>query len=624
LINIFNNLACWGTFTIQQASSDLGQITSDHNNKNKNRILTGSIFTTTALAAVVVLSVSVLLLLLLLPSFTTGITNTLLMSNVQLNLAYASSKPINSHNVHFQGEVHLRNFLNITKSREQEELHVHRPGTPFGLQTLNNIKLRTEFLKTLGNVPTVVQELKILSSISPSVPFELPFWTLNMTSSRQANNNNSDASAIPTTSTTTASSGVAAMTTASVQPVSTETSAGFSGLSEGQIGSYYDPPDVQVAVGPSYVMEMNNLEGKTFTKTGGSVSTFSLYSFFGISGGDEVSDPRIMYDAGSGRWFASVSDITQNTVKVAVSTSSTPSSFRIFVFKFSNCPDYPTIGLNDDKFAVSANLFAQNCNGGYAGVQYYVINKSYMIGSTSTPVYSRSSPNNSIFALQPVQALSSSSTLFMVTVGDDLSTSARVYSFSNPPSTNNVPTSIIKYTIHTTHIPPNALQRGTSNQLDTEDARILDAAWYQGKLWLTFNDACTPSGDVQVRSCARLTQINTSTNSLKQDIDVGAKSAYYFYPALRMDGSSNLLVVFGGSSLSLYPTIYATGQDAAGGALDITPMTLKAGTYPELTNRFGDYFGAAVDPSNASVVWGAGEYHSSYYWSTFIAAMLRQ
>lgn len=547
------------------------------------------------------------------------------MSNLQLNSAYASSKPINSHDIQLQGEVHLRNFSNITNSQERQEVQVHRPGTPFGLQTLDNIKLRTEFLKTLGNVPTVVQELKILSSISPSVPFELPFGTQNKTSSSQANSNG-EASAILTSTTTStptaASSGITATTTATT--VSTHTTAGFNGLSEGQIGGYYYPPDVQVAVGPTYVMEMNNLEGETFTKTGGSVSTFSLYSFFGISGSDEVSDPRIMYDAGSGRWFAAVSDITQSTVKVAVSTSSTPSSFRIFVFKFSNCPDYPTIGLNNDKFAVSVNLFGHNCNGRYAGVQYYIISKSYMIGSTSTPVYSRSSPNTSIFSLQPVQALSSSSTLLMVTVGDDLSTSATVYSFSNPPSTNNAPTSIINYPIHTTHIPPDALQLGTSNQLDTGDARILDAAWYQGKLWLTFNDACTPSGDVQVRSCARLTQINTSTNSLNQDFDVGAKSAYYFYPALRMDGSSNLLVVFGGSSLSLYPTIFATGQDAAGGALDITPLTLKAGTYPEPTNRFGDYFGAAVDPSNASVVWGAGEYHSSYYWSTFIATMLRQ
>jgi len=413
-------------------------------------------------------------------------------------------------------------------------------------------------------------------------------------------------------------------TTTTTTTTSTTTSIGFNGLSEGQIGGFFYPPDVQVAIGPNYVMEMNNLEGKTFTKTGGSISTFSLHPFFIIGSSDEITDPRIMYDTGSGRWFAAIADLTLNTVKVAVSTSSIPNAFKIFNFKFSNCPDYPTIGLNDDKFAVSVNLFASACNGSYAGVQYYIINKNYMIGATSTPIYSRSSPNTSIFSLQPIQSLSSTPTLYMATVGDDLSTHATVYSFSKPPSLSNVPTSIVNYPIHTTHIPPNGLQRGTSIQIDTNDARILDTAWYQGRLLLTFNDACTPTGDVQTRSCIRLIQVNTSIGSLSQDFDVGAKGAYYFYPALRMDGSSNLLVVFGASSLSIYPSIFATGQAATGGPLDSSPLTLKIGTYPETTSRFGDYFGAAVDPSNPSIVWGAGEYHSSSLWSTFIATMFRK
>lgn len=574
-----------------------------------------------------------LLLALVLVFSTPFISSTIVHTRTELNLAYASSSAISSHDVRLQGIMHIRNLSNLTLSNQQvrSEIQVHRPGTPFSFQTLQAIKLRTELLKTIGTTPTITQELKVLLFVHSLIPFELPFGNQTSTSTKGDNNNNvlnnipitgpASSSAGSTTSTAPIST---ATTTTTTTTKSTASSTSFNGLYEGQIGGFYYPPDVQVASGLNNIMEMNNLEGKTFSKSGGSVSIFSLYPFFGISSSDKVSDPRIMYDAGSERWFAAVSDLTQSTVKVAVSTSSTPSSFRIFAFKFSNCPDYPTIGLNNDKFAVSANLFTSTCSGSYAGVQYYVINKSYLVGTTSTPIYSRSLPNTSIFSLQPVQGLSPSSTLFMVTVAADLSNHATVYSFSNPPSSNNVPTSIVNYPIHTTHIPPDALQRGTSNKLDTGDARVLDTAWFQGKLWLTFDDACTPSGDVQVRSCARLTQINTSTHSLNQDFDVGAKGSYYFYPSLRMDGSSNLLVVFGGSSLNLYPSIFATGQDAANGPLDTSPLTLKSGTYPELTNRFGDYFGAAVDPSNPSIVWGAGEYHTSNNWSTFIATMLRK
>ncbi len=537
-------------------------------------------------------------------------------------MAYGSSSGLlNSHDVRLQAEVRIRNLANLTSPNIRSEIQIHRPGTPFGFQTLQDIKLRTELLKTIGTTPTITQELRVLSFLpSLSVPFELPFGNQTSTStSKEANNSNLlDNTPIAAAPTTTATATTTTTTT------STTTSIGFNGLSEGQIGGFFYPPDVQVAIGPNYVMEMNNLEGKTFTKTGGSISTFSLHPFFIISSSDEITDPRIMYDTGSGRWFAAIADLTLNTVKVAVSTSSIPNAFKIFNFKFSNCPDYPTIGLNDDKFAVSVNLFASACNGSYAGVQYYIINKNYMIGATSTPIYSRSSPNTSIFSLQPIQSLSSTPTLYMATVGDDLSTHATVYSFSKPPSLSNVPTSIVNYPIHTTHIPPNGLQRGTSIQIDTNDARILDTAWYQGRLLLTFNDACTPTGDVQTRSCIILIQVNTSIGSLSQDFDVGAKGAYYFYPALRMDGSSNLLVVFGASSLSIYPSIFATGQAATGGPLDSSPLTLKIGTYPETTSRFGDYFGAAVDPSNPSIVWGAGEYHSSSLWSTFIATMFRK
>ncbi|HET7147915.1 MAG TPA: hypothetical protein VFI73_05385 [Candidatus Nitrosopolaris sp.] len=537
-------------------------------------------------------------------------------------MAYGISSLPNSHDVRLQAEISIKNLPNITNANARSEIQTHRPGSPFSLQTLQAIKLRTELSKAIGNTPTITQELRVFTFVpSLSVPFELPFGNQTSPStSKEPNNNVLNNTPITAATAPAATSSTAATTTTT----STATSVGFNGLTEGQIGGFFYPPDVQVAVGPNYIMEMSNLEGKTFTKAGGSISTFSLHPFFVVSSSDEITDPRVMYDTGSGRWFAAIADLTLSTVKVAVSTSSIPNTFKIFNFKFSNCPDYPSIGLNDDKFAVSVNLFTSVCNGGYAGVQYYVINKNYLTGATSTPIYSRSSPNTSLFSLQPVQSLSSSSTLYMVTVGDDLSNHATVYSFAKPPSTSNIPTSTVNYAIHTTHIPPNAIERGTSNQVDTGDARILDTSWYNGRLWLTFNDACTPSGDVQTRSCARLIQVNTSTNSLSQDFDVGAKAAYYFYPALRMDSSMDLLVVFGASSSSIYPSIFATGQAATGGLLDSSPLTLKTGTYPETTTRYGDYFGTAVDPTNPSLVWGAGEYHSSSLWSTFIATMLRR
>ena len=119
---------------------------------------------------------------------------------------------------------------------------------------------------------------------------------------------------------------------------------GFDGLTQSQAGfngKTYFPPDVPLDVGPTYVVQMVNLAGKIFTKQGLSVSTFSLPVFFKIGGiNDKLSDPRVIYDSLSGRWFASLGDGTTNDVRVAASTTNDPTGvWNVYRFGFSNCPD---------------------------------------------------------------------------------------------------------------------------------------------------------------------------------------------------------------------------------------------------------------------------------------------
>ena len=160
--------------------------------------------------------------------------------------------------------------------------------------------------------------------------------------------------------------------TASLLSSSTQTSAlvtsisGFDGLTQSQAGFnnfIFNPPDVQLAAGSTYVVEMVNLGGEIFTKQGSSTKTFDLPTFFKITGiSDKVTDPKIIYDATSGRWFASLADTTTNDVRIAVSATNDPTGglecLSSWIYQLS---DQPIIGINDDKFAVSANDFASNC-----------------------------------------------------------------------------------------------------------------------------------------------------------------------------------------------------------------------------------------------------------------------
>src|SRR5207247_7555524 len=74
-----------------------------------------------------------------------------------------------------------------------------------------------------------------------------------------------------------------------------------------------DPPDVQVASGPNHVMEMVNLVEAIYLKNGTQVQNTLLGSFF-KTGTDAISDPKILYDSNSSRWFASILDISSSSV----------------------------------------------------------------------------------------------------------------------------------------------------------------------------------------------------------------------------------------------------------------------------------------------------------------------
>src|SRR5712691_5285100 len=91
------------------------------------------------------------------------------------------------------------------------------------------------------------------------------------------------------------------------------------------------PPDPQLAIGPNHVFEMINIIGRIYNKSGGTVQTFTLRNFFGVPAGWRDTDPKIIYDAASQRWFASYVSFIDNAsgsdfarLHLAVSQTSDP------------------------------------------------------------------------------------------------------------------------------------------------------------------------------------------------------------------------------------------------------------------------------------------------------------
>ena len=394
------------------------------------------------------------------------------------------------------------------------------------------------------------------------------------------------------------------------------------------------PPDGAVGAGPNHVFSMVNSAGIIYTKTGSLVrGTFALDSFFGVPG-HSLSDPQVSFDVGSGRWFTSIIDISTNNIQVAVSTSNDPTgTFNVYTITDPNhLPDQPVTGTNDDKYVVSVNDF-NTAGTSFIGVHYFVLNKSELVAGASTIDTAQNTPDPNMFSLHPAQHLTSSTTFYLVTdctgscVSSPTSTTntETVISLTGvPPGT--VSSSSSNFSIATSVIGPNGVQPGTSTTVNTDDNRVETAVWESNSLWAAWNDACVPSGDSSTRTCLRLVQATTSgaTATKNQDFDFAASGAYYFYPAVTSSQGS-LAVSFATSSSSVFPSAMATGRASSDPINTLqSPATIRAGSADDTSTRYGDYFGAATDPTPtaSSTFWLESEYRKDstfQNWNTVIS-----
>ncbi len=411
------------------------------------------------------------------------------------------------------------------------------------------------------------------------------------------------------------------------------TSTGLTGLRFSESGGYV-PPDTQIGVGPNYIVEAVNLEMRIWDRSNLTLpQTSSLCSFFNVSC-SSLSDPKIRFDPVSQRWF--IAAITYNTSftagawRLAVSVDQNPFTFVRWTNPTSkSAPDFPAIGINDDKVVLTANAFRGNS---FLGTEFLVINKANLLANGTTSAASTYfPPPQGLFTIQPAHSLSSTCsgtpsvcTLYMAAVAYNSATSIQVWSVNGVPGVGLVTPSTVNFSINSLTSPPDAQQKGTSTLIQTNDNRLLDAAYRNGALWVSANSACVPSSDT-TRACLRFIQfLTTGGVSKNQDFDFGQFGFYYYYPAIQIDGGGNLLSVFSGSSSSAYAGVYASGQKADSQNTFKTPATVHAGehSYNPFANRWGDYSGAAFDPSDSTTVWVAGEYariEGGSEWGTWLA-----
>jgi len=435
-----------------------------------------------------------------------------------------------------------------------------------------------------------------------------------------------------------------------------------------------EPPDTQIAAGPDQVVELVNSNMTTWTKTGTRLTITDLNAFYAVSPGFSITDPRVLYDAPSGRFIATAFALDaslDSRVYLAVSQTSDPGGVWTWWqirSTIKTVTDQPKVGVSDDKVTVSwAEGVPPPCGNPiqtvyvcFTGEVTFVVQKSDVLAvPAGVPHTFVLGPDQARFGLLPVQSVSPTTTQYLVynnadpywTEENQCGTpptntlywncpTLGILAITGTPAAGNIHAVESDPAIASTLAPPDAEQLGgtpTTMLVSTGDDRLVSAVYQNNRIWTSATDGnfCSTANPNTTPPGSCLLMLEAATDQagfpVVQSWVVGGTGDFAYYPALGLDAAGNPLVAFSRSNSGLYPGAYVTGQPGFGNQWTAwAAIAAGAGKYDTSTScgghdRWGDYSGAATDPTDPTDVWVAAEYApsnvNSCLWATSIARL---
>jgi hypothetical protein len=351
-------------------------------------------------------------------------------------------------------------------------------------------------------------------------------------------------------------------------------------------------------------------------------------------------------------------------ILVAVSKTSTPATAtaadwwymainsKINIGGLPHWADYPGFEVDEEVVYITANMFPFTSGSG--GVRLWIVHKGvvggFYAGSPATvTVHDPYSGGGSAATTMPALIYGAGG------VGPGIGTYLVSYSgltYGGPGALEAVqvvrvdnPTGAVSFTQEYVNVSdlediggafgwpnlPDAPQSGTATLIEVNDRRALDAVWRNGDLWFTTtidpNTAYDPvntgeatahwfrldaSAVTSSASPAGLITLADEGNIGGEDI---ASDTWTFFPAVAVNGSGDAMFGFAASAASIWGGAYYAGRhasDASGTVQASGVVQVGLGPYQRTfgtpRNRWGDYSGAAVDPSDDYTFWVYNEY----------------
>jgi hypothetical protein len=420
-----------------------------------------------------------------------------------------------------------------------------------------------------------------------------------------------------------------------------------------QFGIGVTPPDTVVGASSSTVVEAVNSTLLTMNRDG-SNATLSKQSDIWVQGlvgaGTvySISDPRIVFDTESNRWFLSTLIYDPNLfvpanaatahswIGLAVSTTSSPTAWNVYAIQGTAgiLMDQPNLGVNSDKVTVGSLDFdythvdSQGNPSNPPQGDLLVVNKANALASAPLHTTKHLGSTTEI-GYAPAVTRTGGTTTEYVPFNNRVSGTPQLLSvlaITGVPGVGGG-IAITQHDITMCSgcgngaftLPPASgiPQPGTGTQIDTGDDRFNSTIFQNGKLWTGGNTALS-GGSTQ--SGLSLFEVDTSGFTLPVATRIRSTGADSLaYPGIALDQNGNAFIAFslgsGSRVMSAGTLVYvpSTGGLLSSGVLNGSGGSgfYDCGACGSGVSRWGDYSGAAVDPADPNDVWIAAEYSAT-------------
>lgn len=424
------------------------------------------------------------------------------------------------------------------------------------------------------------------------------------------------------------------------------------------------PPDPSLSVGPDRILVTTNSEIALLAKDGRFIARTPLKSFFsGLTRTSRLTDPRSLFDRVSRRFFlvASESDEVKgcaagsciNQVFIAVSVSESPLGFgadqwRRYAFDgtlehgnpTASWGDFNMLATTDSMLLITERMDRVTTEPQNLYAKVTVFDKAALLRGDPLKVIADyedlrdPASHRVVLDIVPAVALSSLDMFFLVASGPGSGAAGCGVSIwaIDPRGGEPVSRQAEGSFGECGGQPPATAPQQGGPLLDAASGRVGSPAVYRdGFIWVA--QATAPTSGSAGTMGARILKIDVRAWPAAPRVvgswELTERGATQFYPAIAVDSLGNAAIVIGRSGPEEFPSVRVTGHLASEGGSQLHAASIAhTSTGPLQTNRehlpaarFGDYFGAASDPTDETL-WFIGEYaKGSDQWGTWIASL---